>query len=698
MTSIFPIPTTRSSGVLVRQRLLAQLQSDQLALLRTQDQLSTGRRIIVPSDDAPAALRAVGLQKLLEQKAQARTHLGTAHSYLPATENSLAGASDLLREARASALGVVNVTASDTERQAAAQEILRSLEQFVAIGNQQFRGRSLFAGSQTTTTPFERVGPYVAYNGNEATLQSFADLGLLTETSISGHTVFGAFSTQKQGTADFDPIVTEKTRLADLRGGLGIRTGSFTISDGVSTSTIDIRGAETVGDVIRLIERNPPAGRQATVRIVNNRLEVRLDAAGGGNLRIREVGGGTTASELGILAQAGVGTAPVIGKDLNPLLRKTTSLENVLGTRAVARLESPGANNDLLLTFRDRGAAGNGYSIQLVDDSLLQAAAGLTAGNETATLSAAPTAARASLALLGGDNDLLLTAVTPGSQLNNLSIVFDSSQNLGDAATASLVGNVLTLHIDDSDETSLASLITAIEDTGLFTVSADSSAGEGHDLGSAVTAANAGAVSGNTGVSGGAANTIVVNIAAGQSTAAQIAAALEANPQIAALLQVSFDPKDTLPTIDPGAGVVAAGAVALSSGGSGVEPDLTSGLQVVNGGQTYTIDLSDARTVEDLLNTLNGSPAYLLATINAAGTGIDIRSRLSGADFSIGENGGLTATHLGVRTFTGETTLAELNHGIGVMAATGTDFTITLRDGATLDIDVSGAEIGRAHV
>ena len=89
-------------------------------------------------------------------------------------------------------------------------------------------------------------------------------------------------------------------------------------------------------------------------------------------------------------------------------------------------------------------------------------------------------------------------------------------------------------------------------------------------------------------------------------------------------------------------------------------------LQIVNGGSTHTIDFDNAATIEDLLNTLNMSSAGVLAEINAAHTGIDIRSRLSGEDFMIGENGGTTAAGLGVRSFTTATRLEDLNYGFGV--------------------------------
>ncbi len=120
--------------------------------------------------------------------------------------------------------------------------------------------------------------------------------------------------------------------------------------------------------------------------------------------------------------------------------------------------------------------------------------------------------------------------------------------------------------------------------------------------------------------------------------------------------------------------------------------DQLSGLQITNGDQTYVLDLQGAETVEDLLNIFNGSEAMVLAEINREGTGINVRSRLSGGDFSIGENGGTTASDLGLRTLDVDTPLAQLNYRRGVDAVAGTDFTIRRNDGVELAIDVSSAK------
>jgi flagellar hook-associated protein 3 FlgL len=148
---------------------------------------------------------------------------------------------------------------------------------------------------------------------------------------------------------------------------------------------------------------------------------------------------------------------------------------------------------------------------------------------------------------------------------------------------------------------------------------------------------------------------------------------------------------DKLDDQNDGTGFVELSTTATTAGGSGEDLDRASGLRIVNGDQTHILDISSAETIEELLNILNGSSAAVLATINEAGNGIDIRSRSSGTDFMIGENGGTTASQLGIRTLTGDTLLADLNYGQGVEWHDSVDFTIQRRDGVALDIDISNA-------
>ncbi|MDR3181503.1 MAG: hypothetical protein LBT89_01055 [Planctomycetaceae bacterium] len=101
------------------------------------------------------------------------------------------------------------------------------------------------------------------------------------------------------------------------------------------------------------------------------------------------------------------------------------------------------------------------------------------------------------------------------------------------------------------------------------------------------------------------------------------------------------------------------------TGGSGSDFDLT-GLQIVNDNRTMTVSFAECKTVGELLAELNDPEYGLYAEINEAKNGINIRSRVSGADFCIGENGGITAHQLGVRTTDFDTLLTDLDYGRGV--------------------------------
>ncbi len=559
MSSTIGIPATRVSNMFIRQRLLNQVQADQLDLFSIQTQLNTGKRIQAPSEDPVSAGQIVKLQRLLERKEQVQANLTISQSYMTATDTAMQEVSGIMASIRGTAIGVIDTVSTDMQREAAAQEISQAIQQLMDTGNQKYRGRYLFAGSKTDVLPFEISSTgLVEYVGNEERISSYADIDLLLNTNVTGDEVFGVISEMVEGSEDLNPVLTFNTRLTDLRGGLGISEGSISVSDGTNTSLIDLSSAKTIGEVAALIRANPPAGNSITVEVAADKLVLEL---GAGTLSVSEVGGGRTADELGILDPGSPGVTLLEGDDLNPVLQLTTPLDDILGTRAYTVVRSSGSDNDLRFEYNAVGAVGNAKDIVFMDD-----------------------------AMAGGEF-----------------INWD--------------GTTLTIHVDIGS--------TSAQD--------------------------------------------VVNVvqAAGIPITCQV---------------------DPIDEVDDGLGLIAVtpGVVlGTTAGGSGTAFDLASGLQITNGGATHTISFTGAATIEEMLNMLNGSDAGVLAEINDDGTGINIRSRVSGADFMIGENGGTTATQLGVRTFTEATRLEDLRFSRGMEFNNGTDFEINLTDGTTLAIDLT---------
>jgi len=580
--SIISVPTTRISGSFIRSQLVSQLQINAANLFRSELELSTGHSFQSIGEEPVSALQVVSLQSLLERKNQVKSNIQTNQSFLSATDTALSSVSDLITQIRATAVGVTGDSATDVQRSAAAQQVEQTIQQLMNIGNQQYAGRYLFAGSESATQPFQSQGNAVQYSGNQQNLASYADLNLLFDTNINGNKAFGAISSQVQGNVKITPTLTYDTPLADLLQGQGISKGSIAISDGTNTSVIDLNSANTVGDLAALIHHYPPQGSEVNVDITADKIVIQLvKQGGGGNLSIRDVGGGTMAQELGIRRDKGVGADPISSYSLEPTLDNTTSLQNILGAYAGTTIHSSGNDNDIRIAAESMGAATN-----------------------------------------------------TGVPLNGVSITLlnDSSLSPGDKPI-----------VDPPDAT----------------------------------------------------NTIKVHIVNGFTKAIDVVDAINLahnNGKIS--FTAGLDPLDE---VNGGQGLVEDGATAITADGSGKALDQQSGLQITNGGQVFNIDLSGCKTVEDVLNAVNANSG-LLAEINATKDGINIRSRDSGADFMIAENGGTTAAQLGLRTFTEDTSLDDLNFGEGVgelstsSPAGSDDFTIVRSDGVELKINIAGAK------
>ena len=378
--SITAISASRISDQFVRQQLLTQVQYDQLQLYQIQMQLATGLQFQVPSEAPAASQRVMSIQSLLQRKSQMKTSVTTNQSYLNQTDSALSSVSTLLTNIRAAAVGVVGSTASQSQRNAVVEQIDQAVSELADIGNQQFNGRYLFSGSNTSVKPFTlNKDGTVTYAGDNNRVLSYVDITSLFSTNVSGAEAFGAISEPVEG-ANLQPELTYDTRLANLHAGAGVGVGSIAISDGHTTSVIDLAQAATIGDVAALIHNNPPAGRTLEVEVTSSGLTIRLNpdpdfSASQDNLSIQEVGNGTTAADLGILSTRGVGAGPLVGKALDPAVTATTSIDDILGSRARGFIHFDEPNNDIILEASSRGDSLtdgtllNGVQIKLVDDA-----------------------------------------------------------------------------------------------------------------------------------------------------------------------------------------------------------------------------------------------------------------------------------------------------------------------------------------
>ncbi len=120
-----------------------------------------------------------------------------------------------------------------------------------------------------------------------------------------------------------EPRLDVSTPLSSLRQGQGITPGSIQLTDRAGGSaTIDLSTATTVGDVLTAISTAAGINVTATINSAGNGITVTdTTATVIQHLTIQEVGTGTSASELGLLADR---PGPIEGTPLEPNLTLST--------------------------------------------------------------------------------------------------------------------------------------------------------------------------------------------------------------------------------------------------------------------------------------------------------------------------------------------------------------------------------------
>jgi flagellar hook-associated protein 3 FlgL len=132
------------------------IQRNQSALYKLQNQLSTGRRVLTPEDDPVAAAQALLVTQSREVTAQHMENQGNADSQLGLVDSQLSSLGDLLQHVREKVIQAGNTaTLSNTDRQAIATELEARLSEMLGIANtQNGTGEFLFSGYQGGTRPF----------------------------------------------------------------------------------------------------------------------------------------------------------------------------------------------------------------------------------------------------------------------------------------------------------------------------------------------------------------------------------------------------------------------------------------------------------------------------------------------------------------------------------------------------------------
>ncbi len=209
----------RVTPTMVNLQLQTALETAFATMTRDQNQISSGKRILTPSDDPGGTAEALAIRARQAATAGFQKAVNEARGSLGTADDALRTVVDTLGRAKELVLQAANGTNDAGSRQAIGNEVNQLLEQLVTLANSRgSRGEYIFGGQETTTAPYtvtrDAAGQISAVTVNargidDATTANVSDT-LSIGTGVSGTTVFGPMT---DATNAFDVLI-------DLRNAL----------------------------------------------------------------------------------------------------------------------------------------------------------------------------------------------------------------------------------------------------------------------------------------------------------------------------------------------------------------------------------------------------------------------------------------------------------------------------------------------
>lgn len=212
-------------------------------LMKTQQQLSTGKSILTPADDPISAAQVLNISQSASMNDQYAVNRNRANASLIQVENVLRKVTEVLQSVHGSVVYAGNSSLTDTDRKILATELRSNLDSLVSLANTtDEKGQYLFSGYQANTKPFTQSGLTVQYAGDQG--QRLNQVGPARQIAISD-SGFDVFERVKNGNGVFTTApTTTNTGTGVIDGGSVITPSSltgnnyqinFTVTAGVTT-------------------------------------------------------------------------------------------------------------------------------------------------------------------------------------------------------------------------------------------------------------------------------------------------------------------------------------------------------------------------------------------------------------------------------------------------------------------------------
>lgn len=166
--------------------------SQQSNLLRVQQQLGAGTKILAPSDDPLGATRALAVSQSMALNAQYAASRGQAVQTLSLEENALQSVTTVMQSIKTQLIAAGNGTMTDADRATIAGTLQSSMDQLQGLANtDDGNGQFLFAGFKSSSAPFVlQADGSMKYNGDQGQRMVQVDVSRQMAGTDDGRSIF----------------------------------------------------------------------------------------------------------------------------------------------------------------------------------------------------------------------------------------------------------------------------------------------------------------------------------------------------------------------------------------------------------------------------------------------------------------------------------------------------------------------------
>jgi flagellar hook-associated protein 3 FlgL len=180
----------RVTQSMLSNNMLRHISQSYERMGKTQEQLSTGKKISRPSDDPVVAMKGMTYRTNLTEVEQYKRNLSEAYNWMENSDAALDKASSVMQRIRELTVQASNGTLEDSQKEMIAKEVGQLKEHLASIANTQVAGKYIFNGNDTTKAPVDLTTTPPTLSANQNSVKIEMSKGIDVAVNINPTKVF----------------------------------------------------------------------------------------------------------------------------------------------------------------------------------------------------------------------------------------------------------------------------------------------------------------------------------------------------------------------------------------------------------------------------------------------------------------------------------------------------------------------------